>query len=260
MPAAGWAARSGRPGAVRRAATSVPEATIAGASPPRRASRSTCSGPTSAISDEAIKEIEHVAPSAERVGAEGPVENAIAFARYASGSFGWNINDPGHGFVIANADRPLDAAAAAPLSASGTWGPLLVTDDAAALPTPLRGYLLDLKPGYDDDPTRAVYNHVWVIGDPTALSVDFQAQVDELAEVAPVTSGSGATTLGPDRPARPSPSPTSRKPRSRPEQMSESERPDRAQRPSRSRSRTCARSPARRPRTSRFRSATGSSA
>ena len=104
-------------------------------------------GPESAISDETMREIEHVAPSAERIGAEGAVENAIEFARYADGSFGWNINDPGHGFVIANADRPLDAAVAAPLSASGTWGPLLVTDDAAALPAPLRGYLLDLKPG-----------------------------------------------------------------------------------------------------------------
>ena len=32
--------------------------------------------------------------------------------------------------MIANTERPLDAAVAAPLSASGTWGPLLVTDDA----------------------------------------------------------------------------------------------------------------------------------
>ena len=60
------------------------------------------------------------------------------------------------------------------------------------VPAALRGYLLDLKPGYEDDPTRALYNHVWLIGDPEAISVDFQAQVDEIAEVAPVTSGSGA--------------------------------------------------------------------
>jgi hypothetical protein len=143
-----------------------------------------------------MKDIEHVAPSAQRVGAEGPAENAIAFARYADGSFGWNINDPGHGFVIANADRPLDAGVAAPLSASGTWGPLLVAADGAALPDALRTYLLDLKPGYEDDPTRAVYNHIWLIGDTSALSVDLQAQVDELAEVAPVTSGSGASAAG----------------------------------------------------------------
>jgi hypothetical protein len=200
MPAAGWAARSGDP-VLFTDKDSLPDATV-------KALRRDDGvpvfvlGPESAISAATMKEIEHVAPGAQRVGEEGPVENAIAFARYANGNFGWNINDPGHGFVIANTDRPLDAAAAAPLSASGTWGPLLVTDDGAALPAPLRGYLLDLKPGYADDPTRALYNHVWLIGDTSALSVDLQAEVDELAEVAPVTSGSGSA-------ATPAPTPES---------------------------------------------------
>ena len=54
-----------------------------------------------------------------------PVANAIAFARFSDGSFGWNVVDPGHGLVFATTQRPLDAAAAAPLSASGTYGPLL---------------------------------------------------------------------------------------------------------------------------------------
>jgi hypothetical protein len=123
------------------------------------------------------------------VGEEEPTANSIAFARFADGTFGWNINDPGHGFVILNARRPIDAAAAAALSASGTWGTQLVVSNGGAVPAELRGYLLDLKPGYDEDPTRAVYNHVWLIGDQETLSVDFQAQVDELAEVAPITSG-----------------------------------------------------------------------
>ena len=51
-----------------------------------------------------------------------PVANAIAFARFDAGTFGWNVADPGHGLVIANATRPLDAAAAAPLSAAGSGG------------------------------------------------------------------------------------------------------------------------------------------
>ena len=187
-------------------------------------------GPESAISakdDEGDRARSR--PGAERVGAEDPVANAIAFARYADGDFGWNINDPGHGLVIANADRPLDAAAAAPLSASGTWGPLLLTDDADALPAALRGYLLDIKPGYDDDPTRALYNHVWLIGDTAALSVDFQAEVDELAEVAPITSGSGARSAPAARHAGVD-SPSDQQPK-RPKPMSESERPDRLARP-----------------------------
>jgi hypothetical protein len=195
MPAAAWAARSGDP-VLFAGRERVPKETVAAL---RRHDGVPVFvlGPERAIGPKAMKEIERVAPNAVRVGEEGPVENAIAFARYSSGTFGWNINDPGHGLVLANTERPLDAAGAAALSASGTWGPLLVTDDADRLPDALDGYLLDLKPGYADDPTRAVYNHVWLIGDPSALSVDMQADVDELAEVAPVTSGTGEPSLGP---------------------------------------------------------------
>ena len=78
-------------------------------------------GPPSVISEAALAPVRKVAASVERISGDDPVQNAIAFARFAGGDFGWDINDPGHGFVIANTDRPLDAAAAAPLSASGTW-------------------------------------------------------------------------------------------------------------------------------------------
>jgi hypothetical protein len=133
-----------------------------------------------------FREVDRIVGQVRRVGGEGPVENAIALARYASGGFGWNVNDPGHGFVVARGDDPLAAAVASPLSASGTWGPLLLTDDAATLPGPLREYLLDVKPGYTTDPTRAFYNHVWVIGDQDAIDVNQQAEIDEVAELAKI--------------------------------------------------------------------------
>ena len=87
---------------------------------------------------------------------------------------------------LANSDRPLDAAAAASLASSGKWGPLLITDTADALPPELRSFLLDIKPGYETDPTRAVYNHIWLMGDATAIGGQVQAEVDELAELAPI--------------------------------------------------------------------------
>ena len=194
MPAASWAARSGDP-VLYLERDQMPAATreaLAGLEDVP----AYVLGPESAVSEKAIAEVRKVAPTVTRIAAEDPVESAIAFARYAAGSFGWDINDPGHGLVMANGDRPLDAAAAAPLSASGTWGPLLLTDDPGALPESLRNYLLDLKPGYLDDPTRAVYNHAWMIGDTEALSIGLQAEVDELAEVTQVASGSGPA-LGP---------------------------------------------------------------
>jgi hypothetical protein len=92
--------------------------------------------------------------------------------------------------VVASDARPLDAGAAAALSAGGTWGPLLLTTSASDIPPALHGYLLDVKPGYENDPTRAVYNHVWVIGDANTISVGFQAQLDDLAEAVKVGSAS----------------------------------------------------------------------
>jgi hypothetical protein len=184
MPAAGWAARSGDP-ILFTEENDLPEPTAAVLERHPKTPVYVL-GPSSVISSDVVREIGAIANRVRRVSGEDPVANAIALARYADGNFGWNINDPGHGFVIARSDEPLDAAAAAPLSASGTWGPLLLTDSAATLPTALRGYLLDVKPGYTTDPTRAFYNHIWLIGDQDAIDVNEQAEIDELAELAKI--------------------------------------------------------------------------
>jgi hypothetical protein len=181
MPAAAWAARSGDP-VLFAAGDELPKPTAA-ALKRHPGVPVYVLGPSSAISSQAVRAIAKLGNEVHRVSGEDPVANAIAFARYADGSFGWNVNDPGHGFVLARSGEPLNAAAAAPLSASGTWGPLLLTDSATDLPALLREYFLDVKPGYTTNPTRAFYNHVWVIGDQEAIDVNQQAEVDELAEL-----------------------------------------------------------------------------
>jgi Cell wall binding domain 2 (CWB2) len=192
MPAAAWAARSGDP-VLFTGRSQVPDATLAALR--RHASASVyVIGPESVISKDATQQIGRVSATVQRVGATGAVPNALFFARYSDGTFGWNINDPGHGMELANTGRPLDAAAAASLASSGKWGPLLVTDTADALPPELRSFLLDIKPGYEADPTRAVYNHIWLMGDATAIGGQVQAEIDELAELAPI--GAGATSQG----------------------------------------------------------------
>jgi hypothetical protein len=187
MPAAAWAARSGDP-VLFSAAAKLPKPTVAAL---RRHPQVPVYvlGPSSAISSAVVREVAKLGPEVHRVSGEDPVANAIALARYADGSFGWNVNDPGHGFVLARSGSPLDAAAAAPLSASGTWGPLLLTDSATTLPPTLREYFLDVKPGYTTNPTRAFYNHVWVIGDQEAIGVSQQAEVNALAELAKIGAG-----------------------------------------------------------------------
>jgi hypothetical protein len=214
MPAAAWAARSGDP-IVFAAGDEVPDATleVLGRHPDAAVY---VLGPAEAISNRALRTLA-APPEAEtgeenpdedgqnrqnrddepqerdvtRVGEEDPVENAIAFARFADGEFGWNINDPGHGFTVASAERPLDAAAGAPLAARGKPGPLLLTDGSEELPPALRGFLLDTKPGYSSDPSRAFYNHIWVLGDTGTISLAEQAQIDELTRLVPIREGRG---------------------------------------------------------------------
>ena len=94
--------------------------------------------------------------------------------------------------MFASTRRPQDAAAAAPLSAAGTFGPLLLLPDAGVLPAPLQDYLLDIQPGYQHgDPSQGVYNHVWILGGSDALSPASQDRVDAAAALVPVDQPAG---------------------------------------------------------------------
>jgi hypothetical protein len=125
-------------------------------------------------------------------GSETAVENAIAVARFSDGTFGWGVKEPGHGLVFASSARPLDAPAAAPLSASGDYGPLLLLEGPGALPLALGHYLSDIEPAYSSapqfQPVHGAYNHGWLIGGEEAISAPAQAEIDSLLEIAPTQS------------------------------------------------------------------------
>jgi hypothetical protein len=184
VPAAAWAARSADP-VLYSQTDKLPAATAAVLRDHPRVPVYVL-GPTSVISSSAMREIEQISRRVRRVAGRTPATNALALARYSDGSFGWNVNDPGHGFVIARGDAPLNAALAAPLSATGTWGPLLLTESADKLPRAVRQYLLDVKPGYTTDPTRAFYNHAWIVGGEGEIDANQQAEISQLAELAKV--------------------------------------------------------------------------
>jgi hypothetical protein len=190
MPAAAWAAKAGDPILFTRR-DSVPEDTRA-AIAAHQQPKIYVLGPTSAVSDRVLAKLKKLG-SVTRISGATPPASSVAFARFVDGAFGWGVVDPGHGFVFADTRRPADAAAAAPLSASGTYGPLLVTDDPDKLPTALQSYLLDVQPGYTRDPVRGVYNHGWIIGDENAFSVAVQSQIDALLEIVPVNERGSAT-------------------------------------------------------------------
>lgn len=194
MPAAGLAAESGDPILFVTGST-IPTAT-------RQALVSDghphiyVLGPPSLIPASVLSQLRKYG-TVNRVGAADPAANSVEFAKYRDppcvnlqpcahvpGSFGWALRSPGHGYVLINASRTLDAAAAAPLSSSGSFGPQLLITDPSTLPSPVLTYFGDYAtPGYTaEGPTAAVYNHGWVIGDQSAISVAVQAETDSLLE------------------------------------------------------------------------------
>jgi hypothetical protein len=197
MPAAGWAAESGDP-ILFVTASSIPTATKQ-ALRTHQKPRIYVLGPASVIPDSIVKQLHKFGP-VKRVGADGAAANSVAFAGYRDppcafgqpcahvpGSFGWALRSPGHGYVLINASRTLDAAAAAPLSASGSFGPELLIENADTMPSSVLNYFLNYAtPGYTaEGPTAAVYNHGWVIGDEAAVSISVQAEMDTLLEAVP---------------------------------------------------------------------------
>ncbi len=199
MPAAGWAAESGEP-ILYVNSTGVPAVTeVALRHHRRRRLHIFVLGPPSVIPDSVLAELRNYG-RVERVGGADPAANSVAFAEYrypacaygqpcahVPGSFGWAIRSPGHGYVLLGARDTLDAAAAAALSSSGSYGPQLLLDDPNTLPSSVLNYFLNYAtPGYTSEgPTAAVYNHAWLIGNTREISVALQAQVDSLLEAVP---------------------------------------------------------------------------
>jgi hypothetical protein len=145
-------------------------------------------GPERVIGEEVEQALERrqLARSVTRIEGPTPVENAIEFARFEKGDFGWGVVVPGYNFTLASTTRPADAAAAAALATRGVFAPLLLSDDPDRMPQPLEEYFLSVQPGYEDDPGQAVYNRAWILGDDKAISVDQQAQLDQVTELIPV--------------------------------------------------------------------------
>jgi hypothetical protein len=196
MPAAGYAALTGDP-ILYVTASTVPQATrqaiLAHGRP-----RIYVLGPQSVVPHAVTKELDKLG-RVRRIDGSDPVANAVSFSRYrdppcpvgagcvpGNGNFGWAVTSGGHGYVFVNVNQPLSAAAAAPLSGSGQYGPLLLLNDASRLPQQVTNDLLDNASGYNQEgPTAAVYNHGWIIGDQRAISGTAQAEIDSLLNVLP---------------------------------------------------------------------------
>ncbi|MBA2504391.1 MAG: cell wall-binding repeat-containing protein [Thermoleophilaceae bacterium] len=183
LPASAYAASSGD-SVLYAQRSKVPAATVAALKAHQKPNIYIL-GPESVIDKTAEKELAKYG-KVRRVDGPTPVQNAIEFARFSASGFGWGISVPGHNFTLADTARPLDAAPAAALGTNGVFAPLLLTDDSAKLPRSVESYLLDVQPGFEDDPNLAVYNKVFILGDDGTISVAAQGRLNEITKLIPV--------------------------------------------------------------------------
>jgi ell wall binding domain 2 (CWB2) len=199
MPAAGLAAQSGAP-ILFVTSTGVPTATATELRSLGRPVIYTVG--STAIGERVLSQLQRYGP-VKRVEANAgedatPAGNAIAVSRFIDGSFGWGVSEPGHGLVFASAARPFDAPAAAILSATGDYAPLLLLEGPTGAVSPaLNSYLSDIQPAAPhSEPVKGVYNHGWLIGDERAISATTQAELDAALEISPhSTSSEESSTL-----------------------------------------------------------------
>lgn len=152
-------------------------------------------GPPQAVSDGVLKRLRRYG-TVRRIGGPDPADNAVqvaAFSDPATG-WGWGITDVGHGMVIINSKNEMNVAGATTLSAGAAYGPLLLNSRPDVIDRSLREYLLDIQPGYYDDPADSLYNRAWLLGDEKQISPGLQATLDGLLTVVQITNSTGAET------------------------------------------------------------------
>lgn len=142
-------------------------------------------GPAATVSEALLVQLGRYG-TVKRIAGPTPASNAVAAARFSDGAFGWGAQEAGHGFVFAQASRPLDGPATAALAATGDFAPLLLLEAPDSIPGAVAEYVGDLQPGYPaSGPVHGVYNHGWLIGDERAISPATQARLDAMLAIAP---------------------------------------------------------------------------
>lgn len=148
-------------------------------------------GPTTVISP-AVEQALAAYGKVTRIAGKDAFEQAVAFASYkdAGTQFGWGLTQPGSNFSFVPVNSPALAVAAAPFSHLGKHAPLLWVE-ANVVPQSVMHYLQGVQPKFVHTPSEGPFNHGWLTGDETVLSLQVHGLLDEALEIVPGTTKPG---------------------------------------------------------------------
>lgn len=146
-------------------------------------------GPESVISNNIEEDLKEFG-TVKRIEGETPVAASIAFAKYKDEEtgFGWGITEPGHGLGIISTQNAEFGIAGAPFAHLGKHAPLIWID-GGELTDDNHEYFVQLQPTFSDDPTVGPYNHAYVIGSGSDISMKTQGMLDQMLEISPEKGG-----------------------------------------------------------------------
>lgn len=130
-------------------------------------------GPESVITEKTANELKPYGP-VKRVAGIDAADTSVQLARYKDDKtgFGWGVNKGPANFSIVNKEQWGDAFGAINLAGSGPRAPILLTDNADALPGTVEDYLVDLR--------NPQGNQGYVYGEPKSISSPLVAVLDKL--------------------------------------------------------------------------------
>ncbi|MEB1807318.1 MAG: cell wall-binding repeat-containing protein [Bacillaceae bacterium] len=135
------------------------------------------------ISQEVVKQLEEYG-TVTTISADTPVELSIEFAKFKdrTTNFGWGVNQPGHGLMIASTASPELAILAAPFAHLGKHAPMVWLEEGE-ITDEWYDFLTLLKPMFDLEPTEGPYNHAYLLGTTDVVSYQTQGIIDEKLEI-----------------------------------------------------------------------------
>ncbi|WP_216828550.1 cell wall-binding repeat-containing protein [Alkalihalobacterium elongatum] len=140
-------------------------------------------GSEDVISQEVFKQLEDYG-TVTKISGETPVELSIEFAKFkdSATNFGWGVNQPGHGLMIASTASPDLAILAAPFAHLGKHAPMVWLEEGD-LTEDWYDFLTLIKPMFDVEPTEGPYNHGYLLGTTNLVSYQTQGIIDEKLEI-----------------------------------------------------------------------------
>lgn len=182
IPAGSWISHMDEP-LLYVTSNEIPQATIEALEKRNGDANIYVLGSEKVVSEQVVQELNNYG-MVTRIAGNDPASLSIEFAKFKDPltNFGWGIQQPGHGLMIASTKEPELAITAAPFAHLGKHAPMIWLNEGE-LTEEWYTYFSLLKPTFEVEPTEGPYNHAYIVGTLELVSFLTQGIIDDSLEI-----------------------------------------------------------------------------